>query len=193
MLVLIVTRVGVAVFKVITMAVICIAFKRLMAINVAIVAIVVLMFAMNAAVTVIMSAIVITSMLKKTTTVVVVGRIVNTVITGVISIIINSATSIIAIMAAICMTATSVCANVVNRKNKLLRRAAIRTTAPSRGATSPFNFSWRANVGSESVAPAQKAARDDGPIRFLMSETYTVFQRSVGVSPEGGCPQWIYK
>ena len=167
------------------MTAICIAVKRRMTINVAIVAIVV-----NAVLTVVMSAIVITLTLKSVTTVVVVGRIVDTVIIDIIITI--SITSIIIIMTAISMTVTSVRASVVNRKKKLGRRAAIRTTAPSRGATSPVDFSRRANVGSEPVAPAQTAARDGDLARFLC-ELYTVLQRCAGVALEGGCPQWTHE
>jgi len=178
--VLIIARVGVAVFKVIIMTAIRIAVKRLMTI---IVIIVVIMA--NAAVTVVTSAILITITLKRVTTVVVVGRIVDTIIIGIIVVV--SITSIIIIMIAINMTVTSVCASVANRKKKLGRRAAIRTTALSRGATSPVDFSRRANVWSEPVAPAQKAARDDDSMRFLMSEeSHTVFQRCADVLPEGG-------
>ena len=177
--VLIIARAGVAVFKVIIMTAIRIAVKRPMTINVAIANIVA-----NAVVTVVMSAIVSRSRFKKVTTVVVVGRIADTIIIGVIGII--STISII-IMTAISMTVTSVCARFVNRKKKLGRRAAIRTTAPSRGATSPVDFSRRANVWSEPVAPAQKAARDDDSMRFLMSEeSHTVLQRCADVLPEGG-------
>ena len=136
----------------------------------------------------------ITVTLKRTTTVIVVGRIDDAAIIGVIIIII-AITIIIAIMSAINinMAVTSVCTSAVNRKKKLGQRAAIRTTAPSRGATSPVGFSWRANVGSEPVAPAQKAARDGGFMRFLMSESRTVLQRCVDVLPEGGRPKWMHK
>ena len=186
MCVLIIARVGVVVIKVIIMTVICIAVKRLMAINIVIGIIVV-----NAAITVVMSAIVITITLKRVTIVVVVDRIADTVIIGVIVVV--SITSIIIIMIDISMAVTSVCASVVNRNKKLGRRAAIRTTAPSRGAMSPVDFSRRANVGSEPVATAQKTARDDGSMRFLMSESHTVLQRCVDVLPEGGRPQWTYE
>ena len=158
-----------------------------MTINVIIVVIVV-----NAAATVVMSVIVITITLKRVIIVVVVGRIVDTVIIGVI-IIISITSIIIIIMNAISMTVTPVCASVVNRKKKFGRSAAIRTTASSRGATAPVDFRRRANVGSEPVAPAQKTARDDDFMRFLMSESRTVLQRCVDVLPEGGRPQWICK
>ena len=91
MCVLIIARVGVVVIKVIIMTAICIAVKRLMAINIVIGIIVV-----NAAITVVMSAIVITITLKRVTIVVVVGRIADTVITG--AIVIVSITSIIIII-----------------------------------------------------------------------------------------------
>ena len=124
MCVLIIARVGVAVFKVTTMrppqkgrpfvsltttimTVIRIAVKRMMTINVAIIIMVV-----NAAVTVVMPAIVITVTLERATTVVVVGRILDTVIIDVI-VIVNIASVIIG-MAAITMIVTPVCASVVN-------------------------------------------------------------------------------
>ena len=157
--VLIIARAGVAVFKAIIMTAIRIAVKRPMTINVAIVAIVV-----NAAVTVVMSVIVITGTLERAITVVVVGRIADTVVIGVLITI--SITGII-VMNAIGITVTSVCARVANRKKKLGRRAAIRTPAPSRGATSPVDFSRGAKVGSEPVAPAQKAAQGDDSTGFL--------------------------
>ena len=140
MCVLIIARVGVTVFKVIIMTAILFV-KRLMAINVAIVVIM-----MNAAATVVMSAVVTMLTLTRVTIVVVVGRIADTVIIGVVIIIII--TSIIVIMTAICMTVTSVCASVVNRKKKLGRRAAIRTTASSRGATAPVDFAGGLKSGA---------------------------------------------
>ena len=171
MCVLIIARVGVVVIKVIIMTVICIAAKRLMTIDVVIVVMVV-----NTATTVVMSAIVITITLKRTTTVVVVGRIVGTAITDVIAII--SITSIIIIMNAISMTVTSVCASVVYRKKKVGRRAAGRTTAPSRrGAISLVDLAGEANAGSEPVAPAQKAAWGDGSMRFLIKRRSRVLRR----------------
>ena len=107
MCVLIIARVGAAVFKVIIMTVIRIVVKRLMTINVAIVSIM-----MNAAATVVMLAIVITITLKRMSTVVVIARIVDIAIIGVMFIIII--TRIILIMSVVSMTATLVCVSVVN-------------------------------------------------------------------------------
>ena len=97
------------------------------------------------------------------------------------------------IVSVINVSATVVFVSVVNRKKTFDGRRTIRPTASSRRTTSPINFSRRANFRLKPVAPAQKAGRNGGLVRILMSESHTVFVRCVLVAPKRGCPQWMHK
>ena len=114
---------------------------------------------MRAAIMAITSVTVTIIMLTRATTVVAVfGRMANVAI-GVSIVILSTNTASANLASAINVSATVARANVVNRKKKLGQKAAFRPTALSRRTTSPVDFSRRANIGSEPVAPAQKAVK----------------------------------